>query len=145
MTRRNERVNHTLQRELGALIAGELKDPRLPNMTSVTAVVCSGDLREAQVSVSVLGTAEEREQALAALESAAGMLRHALAGRVRMRHIPRLQFRTDATIEKASGMLKLMDQVAAEDRARAAQRTSPHAASSDDSAESGDSGEASKD
>lgn len=145
MTRRNERVNHTLQRELGALIAGELKDPRLPKLTSVTAVVCSGDLREARVSVSVLGTAEARAQALAALESAAGMLRHALAGRVRMRHIPRLHFRTDTTIEKASGMLQLMDQVAAEDRARAALLTSPHAASPRDPAQTGDSGEASED
>ena len=145
MTRRNERVNHTLQRELGALIAGELKDPRLPKMTSVTAVVCSADLSEARVSVSVLGSAEKRVQALAALESAAGMLRHALAGRVRMRHIPRLQFLTDTTIEKASGMLQLMDQVAAEDRARAARLTSSHAPSSHDPAQTGDSGEATKD
>ena len=145
MSRRNERVNHTLQRELGALIAGELKDPRLPKMTSVTAVVCTADMREARVSVSVLGSEEERTQALAALESAAGMLRHALAGRVRMRHIPRLDFRSDSTIEQASGMLQLMDQVAAEDRARAARLTPPHAASSPGPAESGDGSEASKD
>ena len=145
MSRRNERVNHTLQRELGALIAGELKDPRLPKMTSVTAVVCTADMREAQVSVSVLGSEEERTQALAALESAAGMLRHALAGRVRMRHIPRLEFRSDSTIEQASGMLQLMDRVAAEDRARAARLTPSQAAPSNDSSQTGVSGETAKD
>jgi ribosome-binding factor A len=144
MTRRNERVNHTLQKELGALIASELNDPRLPKMTSVTAVACSGDMREARVSVSVLGSAEERTQALAALESAAGMLRHALASRITMRYIPRLNFRSDATIEQASGMLQLMDRVAAEGRARAARLTSSEVAPSPDSSQTGVSGESSK-
>ena len=141
MNRRQERVNHTLQRELGVLIATEMKDPRLPKMTSVTAVACTADMSEARVSVSVLGSEQEREQALAALESAAGMLRHALASRVRMRHIPRLDFRSDATIEKAAGMLQLMDRVAAEDRARAERLTSSQAVPSPDSPRTGPSGE----
>lgn len=144
MTRRTDRVNHTLQRELGALIAGELKDPRLPKLTSVTAVVCTTDLREARVSVSVLGSQEERALALTALESAAGMLRHALAARVRMRHIPRLDFRSDSTMERASGFLQLMDRVAAEDRARAARASSSQAATSPDAPQGGAGGETAK-
>ena len=55
MTRRGERVNHTIQRELGVLIEG-LSDPRLSKVISVTAVEVNRDLSVAKVYVSVLGT-----------------------------------------------------------------------------------------
>ena len=118
MTRKTERVNRTLQREIGALITETLRDPRLPAITSVTHVECSPDMSEARVSVSVLGTDQERTQALAALESAAGVLRRALVSRIRLKQIPRLHFRLDATMQKAADMFALMDRVAAEDRRR---------------------------
>ena len=113
-----DRVNVTLRRELGALITEELKDPRLSPMTSITQVRCSPDLREATVYVSVLGEEKEREDALKALESAAGMLRNSLGDRVRMRYIPRLRFVSDKHLADAAEMLALIDRVVAEDRER---------------------------
>ena len=68
MTRRTDRINHTMRRELGALIAEELRDPRLPRITSVTNVHCSADLQEARVLVSTLGSKAEQQKAIAALE-----------------------------------------------------------------------------
>jgi ribosome-binding factor A len=119
MTRRTERINHTLQRELGDLIAQELSDPRIPRITSVTGVECSPDLAEARVSVSILGSADERRHALEALASAAGFLRRALGDRIRMKQVPRLTFAIDTKIEQAAEMLALIDSVAAADRKRA--------------------------
>ena len=55
MDRRGGRVNHTIQRELGILIAEELNDPRLSPMTSVTNVDVNRDLSIAKVYVTVLG------------------------------------------------------------------------------------------
>jgi ribosome-binding factor A len=112
MPHRKERVGHTIQRELGVLISDEVRDPRLPPFTSVTKVECSPDLKEARVFISVLGSQEKRAPALAALVSASGMLRRELALRMRMRVIPKLEFRLDTTIEEAADVLKLMDRVA---------------------------------
>lgn len=118
MSRRLERVNATLRREIGSLISGSLADPRIATMTSVTDVETSQDLATAMVSVSVMGTDEEKAATLAALESAAGYLRRSVEDRVRMRHVPRLVFKLDTRIQKAAEMLALMDQIEREDRKR---------------------------
>jgi ribosome-binding factor A len=116
MSRRTERVNHTLREELGLLITGMLRDPRLPAVTSVTAVTCSPDFSEASVLVSILAKPEEQQQAITVLNAASGLLRRELAGKVRMRHIPRLTFRLDTLIQEGADMLALIDRVAAADR-----------------------------
>ena len=118
MSRRMERVNATLRRELGSLITESLADPRIVTMTSVTGVDTSEDLATATVSVSVMGTDEERTATMAALESAAGYLRRSVEDRVRMRHVPRLIFKLDTRIQKAADMLSYMDEIERQDRKR---------------------------
>ena len=118
MSRRMERVNATLQRELGVLIIESLADPRIAMMTSVIDVDTSHDLATAIVSVSVMGTDEERANTLAALESAAGYLRRSVEDRIKMRHVPRLIFKLDTRIQKAAEMLAYMDEIERQDRKR---------------------------
>ncbi|MEX0762743.1 MAG: 30S ribosome-binding factor RbfA [Dehalococcoidia bacterium] len=118
MSRRTERVNFTLRRELGALISEELNDPRLAQITSVTHVDVSPDLKTARVYISVLGDDAEKAASMEALESAAGLLRNALRDRIRIRYTPSLRFLPDTTIEAGAEMLALIDQVADEDRRR---------------------------
>lgn len=120
MSRRMERVNATLRRELGSLITESLADPRIATMTSVTNVDTSQDLATATVSVSVMGTDEERAATLAALESAAGYLRRSVEDRIKMRHVPRLVFKLDTRIQKAAEMFAYMDEVERQDRKRRA-------------------------
>ena len=119
VSHRQERVNHTLQREIGTVIAERLADPRLPKVTSVTLVECSGDMRDATVSISVLGSQDERRSALVALESAAGLIRHELGERVHMKHIPRLQFKLDTRMAEAQDTLALLDSVSPAGKRRA--------------------------
>jgi ribosome-binding factor A len=118
LSRRTERVNFTLRRELGALISEELNDPRLAQITSVTRVDVSPDLKTARVYISVLGDDAEKLASMEALESAAGLLRNALRDRVRIRYTPSLRFLPDTTIEAGAEMLALIDKVADEDRRR---------------------------
>jgi ribosome-binding factor A len=120
MAHRIERINATLQRELGTLINEVLADPRIATMTSVTEVRTSLDLASATVSVSVMGTDEERTATLAALESAAGFLRREVEGRIKTRHVPRLVFRLDTRMQKTAVMLAFMDEVGRQDRKRRA-------------------------
>jgi ribosome-binding factor A len=60
------------------------------------------------VFVSVLPTGAEREQALAALERAAGFVRHELAPRLGLREMPELRFVLDTSIERGARVEELL-------------------------------------
>jgi ribosome-binding factor A len=92
--RRTLRVSETVREELAELIGFELEDPRLAAV-SVSEVQVSPDAKHARVKVSVEGGEHEQHQAIAALEHARHYLRHELAFRLSLRHVPELHFETD--------------------------------------------------
>ena len=110
MNRRMARLNGLFQEELAELIR-DLKDPRLPPIVSITAVDIAPDLETGVVRVSVFGDDEEKKGAIAALTHATPYLRRELLHRIRIRHIPSLQFILDETIEEAAHILELMREV----------------------------------
>lgn len=87
---RSARVNEIV-REVIAEEVERLSDPRL-ELVTVTGVDVSGDLREATVYYSALGSSDE---AATGLRSAASHLRAVLGREVRMKYLPRLSFRED--------------------------------------------------
>ncbi|MBM3944831.1 MAG: 30S ribosome-binding factor RbfA [SAR202 cluster bacterium] len=115
MVRRLDRINALLLQEISTLVARELKDPRLPAIISIVRVRTSVDLKNARVSVSVLGDAQEKKKALRALRSASGFLHRSLVGVLSLRTVPRLQFELDESIERSAEMLAFMDKVQAND------------------------------
>ena len=121
MTRRGERVNHTIQRELGVLIEG-LSDPRLSPVISVTAVEVNRDLSVAKVYVSVLGTDMERSDAIDGLRSAANRLRMEVSNRIVIRTMPKLSFFPDDTLQSGADIDQLIDRVIAQDSRRHSDR-----------------------
>ena len=121
MTRRGERVNHTIQRELGVLIEG-LSDPRLSKVISVTAVEVNRDLSVAKVYVSVLGTDVERSDAIDGLRSAANRLRMEVSNRIVIRTMPKLSFFSDDTLKTGADIDQLIDRVIAQDSRRHSDR-----------------------
>lgn len=122
MDRRGGRVNHTIQRELGILIAEELNDPRLSPMTSVTHVDVNRDLSIAKVYVTVLGADAEREDSLEALRSATTRLQMLISQRIEIRKMPRLTFILDDQLQTGADMEQLIDKVIAEDSRRHSDR-----------------------
>lgn len=122
MDRRGGRVNHTIQRELGILIAEELNDPRLSPMTSVTNVDVNRDLSIAKVYVTVLGADAEREDSLEALRSATTRLQMLISQRIEIRKMPRLTFILDDQLQTGADMDQLIDKVIAEDSRRHSDR-----------------------
>ncbi len=125
MTRRMERVNFTLRRELGKLVTAEVKDPRLSELTSITDVDCSPDLGAAKVYVSVLGDEQTRLSSMEALRSASGRLRKLLLRRVRIRRMPELKFLSDTRMQEGAEMLALIDRVKQEDLRASCEETAP--------------------
>jgi ribosome-binding factor A len=110
MRRVNEAIRETL-----AEAVGELKDPRIGFVT-ITAVKTSSDLRQARVYVSVLGNLRKRENTLAGLASAHGVLQAKLASELRMKRTPQLAFEYDPTVERGVRMSQLIDELAPDDK-----------------------------
>jgi ribosome-binding factor A len=108
MADRMRRVNEAVREVVSARIAEGLRDPRIGFVT-VTAVETSPDLRHARVYVSVLGSEEERTASLAGLESAHGVLQQAVAGELRMKRTPTLQFVFDESIDRGMRITELLD------------------------------------
>ena len=101
------RVNEAVRAVLAEAV-GELKDPRIGFIT-VTGVETSRDLAQATVYVSVLGSERKREQSLAGLEAAHGVLQRRIADELRLKRTPQLTFQYDPSVEQGVRMSKLID------------------------------------
>jgi len=88
---RNERVSESIREELEELIGYEMSDPRVGPAT-VAEVHLSPDYRQAHVQLVLLGSSEEQEATLAALEHGKQFLRHQLAERLQLFRTPDLHF-----------------------------------------------------
>lgn len=109
-TRRQKRVSELLKEELGILLLREAQDPRLAGVT-VTDVQISPDLGHARVYISLIGDEEEKHEALEALNHASGFLRHQIGDRLELRHVPRLAFHFDASLERGQRILNILHQI----------------------------------
>lgn len=96
---RAERVGAEIAHALASAIERECSDPRL-YLVTVTGVRMSPDLKYAQVSVSSANPATDGATVIAALVHAASRLRRSLARAVRLRVVPRLDFRWDNSGER---------------------------------------------
>jgi ribosome-binding factor A len=112
-TDRMRRVNELLRHIVGEAM-GELKDPRIGFVT-VTGVETSPDLRHARVFVSVLGSTRKREQTIAGLNSAHGVLQARIGREVRLKRTPQLSFEYDPSVERGVRMTHLIDELAPDD------------------------------
>ena len=119
---RVERVTDRIQEEVSDLLLKQIRDPRIDFVT-VTGVKISPDLELATVYVSVLGDAEASQNALKALEGAAGYVRRQLAVRLGMRTTPAVRFALDESWERGAKVDALLDRLRNEE---------PPAASSED-------------
>ncbi len=111
MAHRIERVNSIIRQEISQLLQRQVKDPRLGNFIAVTGVSTSADLKSAKVFVSYIGGREEKQETLSVLAAASGFFRRELAGRLKLRYIPKLIFRWDDSIERGDHLLQLIDGV----------------------------------
>jgi ribosome-binding factor A len=93
-----DRVAETLRVEIGAMIEGELSDPRI-DFCYVSEVALNPGAKSARVYVAidsaVKDIAESEQQTVAGLEAAKGYIRHQLKERMGVRHVPELSFLVD--------------------------------------------------
>ena len=96
---RHERVATEIQQEISAMLAGELKDPRISTFASISEVRMTPDLKQARIYVTVMGPANEQKDTIKALTAAAGFIRHELTERLQLRRSPELMFVLDRSEE----------------------------------------------
>ena len=107
-----DRVAETLRIEIGAMIEGELSDPRI-DFCYVTEVVLNPGGKSARVYVavdsSVKDIAKAEQNTVAGLEAAKGYIRVVLKERMGVRHVPELSFLVDRSGRYQSRIEELMD------------------------------------
>jgi ribosome-binding factor A len=107
---RMRRVDEAIRQVIGGAVATELKDPRVGFVT-VTDVRTSADLSHARVYVSVLGDEPQREASLDGLRSAHGYLQRRVAGELRLKRTPTLEFAYDDTTDRALRVDELLEEI----------------------------------
>ncbi len=98
-----------MKKEIADLISNTIKDPRLPELVSITAVRVTKDLRYAKVFVSVYGDDQQKKDALQALKHAAGFVRREIGQRIQLRYTPEILFVLDDSIEYGMHISNLID------------------------------------
>jgi ribosome-binding factor A len=113
---RSRRLESEIQRVLAGLIAREVKDPRVGNVT-ITAVSVAPDMATARVFFTPFASLQPPGEVRTGLTHAASFLRGELGRRLSLRHAPRLEFVFDDSAEGAAHLTRLIDRAVAADRA----------------------------
>lgn len=111
---RPERVGALVRQTVAEFLTGDVRDPRIGFVT-VTGVDVTPDLSHATVSVSVMGSEEEKSRSLEGLTSAARFLRASLARSLRLRTSPELHFRLDRGLEHAQRIEQVLKELKEQD------------------------------
>jgi ribosome-binding factor A len=112
------RLGEEIRRIVSDLLLREIKDPRLSGIVSITAVEVTEDGSYATVYVSKLAgkasdeiSAEEKEDVLAAMRGAKGLIRHEIGKQIKLRHVPDLMFKMDTSLEYGRHISKLIHEL----------------------------------
>ncbi len=124
---RSRRVGELIQRELAMMLARDVKDPRL-SFVSITSVDVTRDLGLARVFYTVINAEtaddanrkqqEDKEKVQEGLTKASGFLRYELGQRIKLRVVPKLEFRYDESVIRGAHLTQLIDSAVAEDEHR---------------------------
>ncbi|MEB3351718.1 MAG: 30S ribosome-binding factor RbfA [Cyanobacteriota bacterium] len=139
-SRRVERVSALIRRELSDLLTSGIKDERVSRgMVSITRVDLAGDLQHCRIHVSVFGSDDDRQQAMAGLRSASPFIKGELGRRLAMRRTPEVVFVLDRGLEEGTSVLGLLQRLESERQHKPA-AADPDGAEAALGAEQGDGG-----
>ena len=112
--KRTDRVGAQMQRELAALVRGELDDPRL-GLITIQAVRVVRDFSHATIFFTVMAGELGKIETARVLNDAAPYLRHELGRRMKLRTLPELRFVHDESVEQGERLSSLIEQAVKSD------------------------------
>ena len=107
---RSDKVGDLLKKEISLIVSNQIKDPRLKNI-NITAVKVSDDIGIATVFYTVIGESINKSESSIdekILIKLSGMIRSNLAKQLKIRRIPKIQFRFDESIEYSENIESLL-------------------------------------
>lgn len=108
---RAQRVGGLIQQLLAGMLQKDLSDPRL-NLTTVTQVQVTKDLRIARVYFTTAGGKETAAAAAEGFSSAAGYIKRRLGPELGLRYMPQLEFFYDESFDYGARIDKLLKSIA---------------------------------
>ncbi len=115
-SRRLLKAAEAIREVVASAILTEIRDPRVKDVT-VIGVEVTPDMREAVVSVSVMGDEAQKQLSLRGLQNSAGFLQSRIANRIDTRFTPRLRFELNRGIENALVVGELLGKIRREKEA----------------------------
>ena len=118
-TYHRNRVANTFSEEIGAMLEGELSDPRIAP-SYVTDVVLAPGGKSARVFIAVHGSEQEEDSTLEARTTARAYIRTQLRDRMGVRHVPELSFAIDRSEKMTGRMDELLGRMRKREKKKAA-------------------------
>ncbi len=118
-TYHRNRVANTFSEEIGAMLEGELSDPRIAP-SYVTDVVLAPGGKSARVFIAVHGSEQKEDSTLEALTTARAYIRTQLRDRMGVRHVPELSFAIDRSEKMTGRMDELLGRMRKREKKKAA-------------------------
>jgi ribosome-binding factor A len=110
---RPDRVGDQIRQQLAELIAREVHDPGIGFLT-ITRVKLTPDLQQARVYYTTIGDEQQRKETGKALRRAMPFLRRHVGQRLRLKHVPELEFFYDESIEQQDRIERIIQDIQAE-------------------------------
>ena len=114
---RVEKVQELMKQEVSKMLLRDIKDPRVGFVT-VTQVELTGDLREAKIYVSIMGSEQQIEDSWQGLQSALGFIRREIGKRIRLRFTPSISFALDKSLDYSAHIQELLNKINSEEMDR---------------------------
>ena len=115
---RVDRLNSLLKEVISEVVTKEVRNPKVSPLVTVTRVEVSPDLQHAKVYISVIGTEEQKNDTIEALQTAAGFIAIHASKKVVLRYFPALNFKLDTTVDKHLRIDAILNQIHEEQRSR---------------------------
>jgi ribosome-binding factor A len=107
---RLQRVRELLKREIGSVIRREIPISEA-GLVSVNDVDVAGDLRSANVFISILGTADQQKRGLALLARQRLRVQDLVARAVVLKYFPTLRFVLDDSVVRGNRVLEIIEEL----------------------------------
>jgi ribosome-binding factor A len=106
-----DRLQEDFRREIAWVIANRVRDPRIPDVVTVTEIILAADTRNATVMVSIFGEESVQKQAIDVLNKAAPFIQNVVAPRIRIKHFPKLYFKLDRSLDYRERLDHLLEKI----------------------------------
>lgn len=117
---RSARVADEVRRIVAQTLQTEMRDPRIPFLTSVSEVKMNGDMSVATILFTIPGDETTKAATLEILDNSKGLFRSAVARGLSLRVAPELVFALDRSLDEGSVIDAKLREIQQEREAREA-------------------------